>query len=439
MNKLSVGKMWLLIALSFLLVVAAACGPARPPSDGENAPETAVAANSNQSPNTPEVGSADSGIGLLTPATPVPLPTPAPGAVVTASGLQYLETEAGSGPNPTEGDIVELHLILMMADGTMLGNTYMQGTPIKIVLGAGQLFPGLEEGILLMQAGGKASLVIPPDLIVDESNAGMVSPPEMAFLVDVELLSFEPQPQPTAVNESDYTTTDSGLQFYDIVVGSGDTPAAGDNVTVDYAIWLDDGSFLASSDMGGGPVTFALGGGIMVFPGWDEGVSTMKVGGQRLLRIPPALALGESGAPGVPPNSTLLMEVTLMSFQVAPKIAEVDEADYTVTESGLKYVDLVEGNGPTPEVGQTVEVHYTGWLENGTKFDSSLDNGFPFSFTLGSGQVIAGWDEGVASMRVGTTRQLVIPASLAYGETGAGSVIPPGATLIFQVELLSIR
>jgi FKBP-type peptidyl-prolyl cis-trans isomerase len=101
---------------------------------------------------------------------------------------------------------------------------------------------------------------------------------------------------------------------------------------------------------------------------------------------------------------------------------------------------MVEGDGPEAETGQQVTVHYTGWLLDGTKFDSSLDRGAPFSFLLGSGGVIAGWDEGVAGMKVGGSRQLLIPADLAYGETGAGGgAIPPGATLLFEVELLEIQ
>jgi peptidylprolyl isomerase len=99
----------------------------------------------------------------------------------------------------------------------------------------------------------------------------------------------------------------------------------------------------------------------------------------------------------------------------------------------------VEGDGPSPETGQTVTVHYTGWLEDGTKFDSSLDRGQPFTFAIGMGQVIAGWDEGVATMKVGGKRQLVIPSELGYGEQGAGAVIPPNATLIFEVELLAVQ
>lgn len=109
-----------------------------------------------------------------------------------------------------------------------------------------------------------------------------------------------------------------------------------------------------------------------------------------------------------------------------------------ITDSGLKYEDLVVGEGDSARAGSKVQVHYTGWLIDGTKFDSSLDRNTPFSFPLGGGRVIRGWDEGVQGMRVGGRRKLTIPSQLGYGAAGAGGVIPPNATLVFEVELLEI-
>ena len=132
-----------------------------------------------------------------------------------------------------------------------------------------------------------------------------------------------------------------------------------------------------------------------------------------------------------------LVSVVIMSGGVSmanPKAEAQKE-----TPSGLKYVDLIVGTGKSPVKGKPVTVHYTGWLTDGKKFDSSVDRKEPFQFVLGTGSVIAGWDEGVATMKVGGKRKLTIPPSLGYGARGAGGVIPANATLIFDVELLKVE
>ena len=155
----------------------------------------------------------------------------------------------------------------------------------------------------------------------------------------------------------------------------------------------------------------------------------MKVGGRRELLIPPELAYGSRGAGGrIPPNATLFFEVELLS--VLKKL-----------DSGLEYHDIKEGTGVTPRNGQTCVVHYTGWLwrnGKGRKFDSSRDRGEPFSFRIGRRDVIEGWDQGVATMRLGGKRELLIPADLAYGAEGNRD-IPSNATLFFEVELLAVK
>jgi FKBP-type peptidyl-prolyl cis-trans isomerase FkpA len=123
----------------------------------------------------------------------------------------------------------------------------------------------------------------------------------------------------------------------------------------------------------------------------------------------------------------------------APPAKKAAKEKIVTTKSGLQYEDLKVGTGATAKEGQRVTVHYTGWLKDGTKFDSSVDRGQPFVFPLGGGRVIAGWDEGVQGMKVGGKRKLTIPPKLGYGEQGAGGVIPPNATLVFEVELLAVE
>lgn len=135
-----------------------------------------------------------------------------------------------------------------------------------------------------------------------------------------------------------------------------------------------------------------------------------------------------------PPAATILTENNILIASDS-----MSDANVVTTPSGLKYVELKEGTGATPERGQTVEVHYVGTLEDGTKFDSSRDRGQPFKFKIGVGQVIKGWDEGLSTMKVGGRRNLIIPPELGYGSRGAGGVIPPNATLLFDVELLGVK
>ena len=238
-------------------------------------------------------------------------------------------------------------------------------------------------------------------------------------------------------------TNPSGLQFEDTIVGEGKEAKSGHDVTVHYTGWLYNegikGAKFDSSRDRNDPFQFELGAG-MVIGGWDEGVQGMKIGGSRTLVIPPELGYGARGAGGViPPNATLMFEVSLLGLAGGDEPVDLD---LQTTASGLQFQDTVEGSGEEAKAGQRVSVHYTGWLYKdgmrGKKFDSSKDRGQPFRFKLAGGEVIRGWDEGVQGMKIGGTRMLVIPSELGYGTRGAGGVIPPNATLLFEVELLGV-
>lgn len=131
--------------------------------------------------------------------------------------------------------------------------------------------------------------------------------------------------------------------------------------------------------------------------------------------------------------------ILFFSTNLVPLGSLAEETKGITTPSGLQYVDLKKGSGREAHAGETAIVHYTGWLTNGTKFDSSKDRDEPFAFRIGAGRVIKGWDEGVEGMHIGGVRKLTIPPQLGYGARGAGNVIPPNATLVFEVELLDLR
>lgn len=360
--------------------------------------------------------------------------------VTTESGLQYIEVEIGDGPKPKVGDIVQVDYTGKLLDGTIF-DTSVGRQPYAFTLGDGQVIPGWDEGVALMNKGGKALLIVPPDLAYGPAGYGTI-PPNAMLMFDIQLLDIlEGAPAAAAeVSADEYTETDSGLQYYDIEVGQGDSPEEGDILKIHYTGWLEDGSMFDSSLDRGNPLMFKLGQG-QVIAGWDEGLSTMKLGGKRQLSIPPKLAYGEEGAGDgiIPSDATLIFDVELLEIlKGSPDAPSEIDGEYTETDSGLKYYDFEVGDGDSPKEGDVVSVHYTGWLTDGTKFDSSLDRGMPISFELGRGQVIAGWDEGLSTMKPGGKRQLSIPSELGYGDDGYGG-IPPESTLIFEVELVAIQ
>ena len=310
-------------------------------------------------------------------------------------------------------------------------------------------------GLLVLPAcGGAATEEAAPaptepetaEEVAPTADTEQAEPPAEAEADKATEAEADAPPSPADVAASaDLQSTESGLEYAILEEGSGKSPEAGEMVSVHYTGSLEDGTIFDSSIPRGEPIQFIIGTG-QVIPGWDEGIALLNEGGKAVLAIPSELAYGEHGAGNgvIPPNATLFFEVELVGVEPGPPPppdapTEVSEADLTTTESGLQYYDLEEGSGDSPNEGEMVAVHYTGWLEDGTMFDSSLLRGQPFAFPVGMGQVIPGWDEGVASMNVGGKRQLVIPAELAYGDKGAGGVIPPDATLIFEVELLEIQ
>jgi len=231
--------------------------------------------------------------------------------------------------------------------------------------------------------------------------------------------------------------TASGLKYEIIKLGNGEKPTATDKVEVHYHGTLEDGTVFDSSVERGQTITFGLN---QVIKGWTEGLQLMPIGSKFKFTIPSDLGYGSRNMGSIPPNSTLIFEVEL--FDIKKPFIDTDfsiPAEEVKLESGLRYIEHINGNGEATESGNIVIVHYSGFLSDGTKFDSSHDRGQPFNFTLGENRVIKGWEEGLLNMRKGAKRTLIIPPELGYGSRGAGGVIPANATLVFEVELVDFK
>ena len=408
----------LLIAAMLLGLLLAACGPATPqPSDAETTDAVNV-----------EVGSQ-----------------------VTASGLQYVEIEAGTGLQAQPGDQVSVHYTGTLEDGTEFDSS-VGGDPFTFVLGQGQVIAGWDEGIALLREGGKAQLIIPPDLAYGPNDYGPI-PGNSTLHFDVELVAVEAVPTPaptstpmppTAVDPEDYTVTESGLQYIFLTEGDGDTPENGEVATVHFTGWFEDGTMFSNSRLGT-PIQFIVG-DEQIVPGWDEMALLMQVGDVVQMVLPPELGLGEEGSPSgtIPPNATLIFEMELMGIEPppptptpAPPPVSVAESDYIVTDSGLKLYVITPGTGEPIEAGDTVTLHYKLWQEDGTQLESSYDFGQPVPIIVGLEQAGAGWDEALLLLDNLSVAQFVLTPELAYGDQAANA--PTEGNLIFEVEIMGLE
>ena len=252
-------------------------------------------------------------------------------------------------------------------------------------------------------------------------------------------------------------TLESGLQFMDDSVGTGREAKANDLVSIHFKGWMvpkDTASELFSdwsidqtknmlslgdSKMRNQPIKFILNSGSFI-KGTDEGIVGMKTGGVRTMIIPSKLAYGDAGIGFIPPNTDLKVIVELLEVKdrIVAEMWKVDSTLFKTTASGLKYAIISNGDGPAVEAGKVVTVHYSGYLLDGTMFDSSVERDEPIQFVVGQGQVIPGWDEGMLLLKKGDKARFVIPPQLGYGEMVLEK-IPVNSTLIFDTEVIDIK
>jgi FKBP-type peptidyl-prolyl cis-trans isomerase len=293
--------------------------------------------------------------------------------------------------------------------------------------------------------GAKYVFMIPPELGYGENGMPPKIPGNVSLVFLVELLEVTRRvelPDFVVPDAAACQKSESGLLHEVLAVGEGDTVRTTDWVTLHYSLWLKDGSELHSTHMAGEPQKRPV--TAMPLPGLSEGIQQMRAGGRSRFIVPAALAYGEQGIAGlVPPNSEVVCEVELFEIERGPEPLPTPEfklpgeSEVTTTDTGLKFEMLKVGDGATPGPTDAVTAHYVGWLTDGTVFDNSFERGEPAVFPLD--RVIAGWTEGLQLMRAGGEAIFVIAPELGYGATGAGQLIPPDATLVFLVQLISVE
>ncbi len=292
---------------------------------------------------------------------------------------------------------------------------------------------------------------------------------------------IQPDGAPTfeQIEQDRFEAQADGLRFYDIEVGTGDTPTLADAVSIEYTGWLDNGCMFDTSYPNAEPANFPL---LNLIRGWQQSFATMQEGGTRVVEISPDLGYGPTGfPPRIPPNSTLIFHINLINritiaeaqatveSERAAATAEAADARATIVAGGIpdslpsscqnsqqpddapafgdidfdrletlvegvRIYDIKTGSGDSPALTDDVAVEYTGWLETGCIFDTSYPDEGPITFPLSN--VIEGWQEGLSTMQPGGIRVIEIQPELAYGARGSGAAIPPNATIIFHVELI---
>ena len=326
----------------------------------------------------------------------------------------------------------------------LFSESYSGGEPLEFTLGMGLVIAGWEKGLVGMKPGEIRKLYVPYQMGYGENSLEGVPEYSDLFFI-VELVSAEkpmdPDVFPKSVEGLKWREAAKGLKVYDEKVGTGKPAMVGSVLKTHYTGWLLSGRKFGSSKDMGKPLSVVMGAGKMI-KGWEVGLEGMREGGVRWFRISPAMGYGATAYSMIPSNSTLIYRVELVSSEVDEAVvANMDFFPDTSTltfengPEGLRYAIIKQGEGDPAQKGNVTKVHYTGWLTNGYKFDSSRDRGQPFGFTLGAGRVIRGWELGVQGMLPGEKRILIVPPGLGYGARGAGP-IPGGSTLIFAVEYL---
>jgi FKBP-type peptidyl-prolyl cis-trans isomerase len=358
--------------------------------------------------------------------------------VTTASGLQYAVLSPGDGATrPKKGDVVKMHYTGWLTDGKKFDSSRDRGQPIPVEVGRGKVIAGWDEAIPMMTVGEKAKLTIPPQLAYKEAGRKGVIPPNATLIFEVELVgilwsfrSLDPERKQVA----------SGMEYEIVAPGAGAPAKPTDYVEFRYAAWKGDGQLVTYVED-----ELAKRGKPMRSPGavlgelrstfLQNALALVPRGGAACFQISASGCWPDKLPPGFKPEDPILWRIEV-SDVIDVAFSMPDPSKLAKTPSGLAYEVIRAGDGKSPGPTSRVTAHYAGWLTDGKRFDSSFHRGEPMPFSLT--QVIKGWIEGIQLMKPGAIYRFVIPPALGYAEEGFAPDIPPGATLVFVVQLVSV-
>jgi FKBP-type peptidyl-prolyl cis-trans isomerase len=341
---------------------------------------------------------------------------------------------------------VKVRYVGTLPDGKVFDQT--AADPVEFRLG--QVIEGWNEGVRLMTVGSKYRFVIPSDLAYgDKGTPDGTIPPKTTLTFEIELVEVKeaaPLPEPPkfhAFDDSKCKTADTGVKYEITCAGKGKKPGEADTCLFHFALYGPNKELLYATEAAGGEPN--------QLPIKDLGTRTqlaflramlpeMTEGETRFCEVPASQAFGERGNGAVPGGATTYWELRLVRIASPLPLPEFVLPAAEVlksTASGLKYEMVKEGTGAAPTITSKVEVHYAGWLENGTNFDSSFSRGLTTEFPIT--KVIRGWTEGLQLMKEGGVARFVIPPGLAYGPMGFGDKVPQNATLVFYIELVKVK
>jgi FKBP-type peptidyl-prolyl cis-trans isomerase len=374
------------------------------------------------------------------PQEPTPAPAPAQGGIpeckemtTTSSGLQIGFLKKGDGGvKPKPDDNVEVHYTGWFPDGKKFDSSRDKGQPAQFAVNG--VIKGWTEALQLMSAGDRCKLVIPGDLAYGPQGRPGI-PPNATLVFDVELLKVKSMPTLKPADPKQQKEVANGLKYERTTVGTGSPLLADGVLTMRYAVWGNEGKLVDCSErQNDARITAAI--DKMRFPFLTtvlkDAAATGKVGDVMRVEVP------KEQFPNVGSDTVWELEVLACKPKPdAPKFRELDKSKIVTTQSGLQYEVLASGTGDSPTAADTVVVHYSGWLTDGTPFDSSYERGETIEFPLRG--VIPGWTEGVQLMKPGGKFLFQIPSKLGYGEHGQPPTIPGNATLVFLVELIEVK